>query len=48
MNSPEFMLLLYKNWDIMFISMIFISSIYILLFRKFFLSIFDPILFSFL
>ena len=47
MNSPEFMLLLYKNWDIMFISMIFISSIYILLFRNFFLSIFDPILFSF-
>ncbi len=47
MNSPEFMLLLYRNWDVMFISIVFVSSIYILLFKKYFLSIFDPILFSF-
>lgn len=47
MNSPEFMLLLYRNWDIMLLSMLIVSLLYILFFKKYFLSIFDPLLFSF-
>lgn len=47
MNSPEFMFLLYQNWDIMLLSMLIVSLLYILLLKKYFLSIFDPLLFTF-
>lgn len=46
MNSPEFIFLLYQNWDMMLLSVLIVSLLYILLFKKYFLYIFDPLLYS--
>ena len=46
MNSPEFTLLLFQEWDIMLIAVLIVMFFYFILFRKYILSIFDPLLFN--